>query len=86
MPANDYIRAIECTLRVLESFEADRKLPLTEQAARAYMVKSSVFRILFTFEHLAYVEKTPSGKYFLAQRFGQLTQNSRTQAPQRVSA
>lgn len=85
MPANNYFRAIECTPRVLESFEADRKLPLTEQAARAYMVKSSVSRILFTLEPL-HVEKTPSGKYFIAQRFGQLTQNSRARAPQRVSA
>lgn len=86
MPAYNYIRAIERTLRVLESFEADQELPLTELTARARMVKSSVFRILFTLEHLAYVEKTPSGKYFIAQRFGQLTQNSRAQAPAEISS
>lgn len=56
MPANDYIRAIERTLCVLESFETDRELPLTELTARAHMVKSSVFRIFFALEHLAYVE------------------------------
>ncbi|MGH9701477.1 MAG: IclR family transcriptional regulator [Candidatus Acidiferrales bacterium] len=86
MPANNYIRAIERTLRVVESFETDQELSLTELTARAHMVKSSVFRILFTLKRLAYVEKTPSGKYFITQRFGQLTQNGRAQAPAEISS
>jgi IclR family acetate operon transcriptional repressor len=86
MPANNYIRAIERTLRVLESFEGEREVSLTELAARAHLVKSSVFRILFTLERLAYVEKAPSGKYVITQRFGQLTQNGRAQAPSEITA
>ena len=86
MPANNHIRAIERTLRVFEPFKTDQEFSLARLTARAHMGKSSAFRILFTLERLAYVEKTPSSKYFITQRFGQLTQNNRAQAPVEISS
>lgn len=86
MPANNYIRVIERTMRVLEAFEGEREVSLTELATRAQMVKSSVFRILFTLEQLAYIEKTASGKYVITPRFGQLNQTANAQAPAEIAS
>jgi IclR family transcriptional regulator, KDG regulon repressor len=85
MPTNNYIRVIERTLCVLEAFKGKPEIPLTELATRAHLVKSSVFRILHTLEQLGYVEKTPSGRYSITPRFGQLVENSHSQVPEELS-
>ncbi len=70
MPAHNYISAIERTMRVLEAFERRRDVRLSELAARTGLVKSSVFRILFTLERLGYVEKGTDSRYSISPRFG----------------
>jgi IclR family acetate operon transcriptional repressor len=58
MPARNYIELVEKTLRVLESLgESEGGIALGELAARVGLVKSSLFRILFTLNKLGYVEK-----------------------------
>jgi IclR family transcriptional regulator, KDG regulon repressor len=71
---------------VLEAFEGEDETSLTELAARAHLVKSSVFRILYTLERHAYVEKTSSGKYAITSRFGQLVKSSPSQVPNEISS
>ncbi len=68
MPTNNYIEAIERAMQVLEAFQGQRELPLRELVARTKLVKSSVFRILFTLQRLGYVERTPDGRYSLTRR------------------
>jgi DNA-binding IclR family transcriptional regulator len=65
MAARNYIELVEKTLRVLESLgESEEGIPLGVLAARVGLVKSSVFRILFTLNKLGYVEKvSPEGVY-----------------------
>lgn len=72
VPANNYIAVIERTLRVLESFEGQQNVRLADLAARTGLVKSSVFRILFTLERLGYVERGPERRYSLSTRFSRL--------------
>lgn len=72
MPANNYIAVIERTLRVLEAFEGQQNVRLADLAARTGLVKSSVFRILFTLERLGYVEKGPERRYSLSGRLSRL--------------
>lgn len=58
MPARNYIELVEKTLRVLERLsESEDGITLGELAARVGLVKSSLFRILFTLNKLGYVEK-----------------------------
>ena len=58
MAARNYIELVEKTLRVLESLgESEAGITLGELATRVALVKSSVFRILFTLNKLGYVEK-----------------------------
>jgi IclR family acetate operon transcriptional repressor len=58
MAARNYIELVEKTLRVLESLsESEPGIALGELAARVGLVKSSLFRILFTLNKLGYVEK-----------------------------
>lgn len=65
MAARNYIELVEKTLRVLESLgESESGIALGELAARVGLVKSSLFRILFTLNKLGYVEKVgPEGVY-----------------------
>jgi DNA-binding IclR family transcriptional regulator len=61
MAARNYIELVEKTLRVLESLsESEAGIALGELAARVGLVKSSLFRILFTLNKLGYVEKVGS--------------------------
>lgn len=72
MPANNYIEAIARAMQVLEAFQGQRELPLREFVARTKLVKSSVFRILFTLQSLGYVERTPDRCYSLSGRLRQI--------------
>jgi len=72
MPANNYISVLEKAVRVLEAFQGEREVALGELAARTRLVKSSVFRILFTLERLGYIEKGHGGRYSVTSRFGRL--------------
>ncbi|MGH9825883.1 MAG: IclR family transcriptional regulator [Blastocatellia bacterium] len=76
MAANNYISVVEKTLRLVEAFRGEREVPLAELAARTRLVKSSVFRILFTLERLGYVEKGPGGRYSILQRFARIAGDS----------
>src|SRR5579883_1260970 len=73
MPANNYIAVIQRTMLVLEAFRGQRNLRLADLAARTRMVKSSVFRILFTLERLGYVEKGADGRYSISSRLARLS-------------
>src|SRR6266513_3816333 len=56
--ARNHIELVEKTMRVLEIIGAQGGcMPLADVAARAGLVKSSAFRILFTLVELGYVEK-----------------------------
>lgn len=72
MPANNRIAVIERTMHVLENFRGERELTLATLAARSKMVKSSVYRILFTLERLGYIEKNRDGRYSITSRFSRL--------------
>jgi IclR family transcriptional regulator, KDG regulon repressor len=72
MAARNYIAAIERTLRVVESFNGQREVSLGELASRTRMIKSSVFRILYTLGQLGYVEKDAKGRYSLTPRWENL--------------
>ncbi|MGH9542866.1 MAG: IclR family transcriptional regulator [Terriglobales bacterium] len=61
MAGNNYIVAIERAARVLEAFHGQQDVTLSGLTRRAGMVKSSVYRILFTLESLGYVERGASG-------------------------
>jgi DNA-binding IclR family transcriptional regulator len=63
---------LEKTMRVLEAFQGERDVPLGELAARTRLVKSSVFRILFTLGSLGYIEKSDGGRYTPSSRFRRL--------------
>jgi IclR family acetate operon transcriptional repressor len=77
MPANNYISVLEKAVRVLEAFQGKREVALGELAARTRLVKSSVFRILFTLERLGYIEKGSGGRYSVASRLGRLAGDQR---------
>lgn len=72
MAARNYIEAIERTLKVVEGFHGEREVPLAELASRTGMVKSSVFRILYTLGQLGYAEKDSEGRYSLTSRWENL--------------
>jgi DNA-binding IclR family transcriptional regulator len=72
MPTNNYIAVLEKAMRVLEAFRGEREVALGELATRTRLVKSSVFRILFTLERLGYIEKENGGRYSVTPRFGRL--------------
>ena len=62
MPTRNYIELVEKTMRVLEvlaSEETDSSLK--DIAAKAGLVKSSAFRLLFTLRELGYVERNSDG-------------------------
>ncbi|MGH9724928.1 MAG: IclR family transcriptional regulator, partial [Candidatus Acidiferrales bacterium] len=72
MPTNNHIEAIARTLRVLEAFDGKPHVSLNELAGRVPIVKSSIYRILFTLQQSGYVSKTESGKYCITPRFARL--------------
>jgi DNA-binding IclR family transcriptional regulator len=72
MPANNFIAVVEKAVRVLEAFQGQREVGLAELATRTRLVKSSVFRILFTFERLGYVQKLNGGRYSVTSRLSRL--------------
>jgi len=77
MPANNYIIALERMMKVLESFEGHRDVALHELAQRSGLVKSSVYRILFTLHRLGYLERNEKGCYSITPRFRQLAGDPR---------
>lgn len=65
MAARNYVELVEKTLRVLEAL-SEGALHLKGIVARVGLVKSSVFRILYTLKELGYVEQaSPNGAYRL---------------------
>lgn len=72
MAARNYIAAIERTLKVVESFRGQREVSLGVLASRTRMIKSSVFRILYTLCQLGYAEKDTQGRYSLTSRWENL--------------
>ena len=73
MAARNYIEAIERTLKVVEAFHGEREVPLAELGSRTGIVKSSVFRILYTLGQLGYAEKDSEGRYSLSSRWENLS-------------
>lgn len=66
MPAKNHIELIVKTLAVLECLAASEQgQALKEIAAEVGLVKSSVFRILFTLREQGYVEQSDAGSYRL---------------------
>jgi DNA-binding IclR family transcriptional regulator len=72
MPTNNHIEAIARTLRVLEAFEGKSEVSLNDLAERVPIVKSSIYRILFTLEQAGYISKNTKGKYTITPLFGRL--------------
>lgn len=72
MAANNYISVIEKAMLVLESFRGEQNVRLADLSARTRLVKSSVFRILFTLERLGYVQKSAEGRYSITSRLSRL--------------
>jgi IclR family transcriptional regulator, KDG regulon repressor len=68
MPTNNYISVVDKAMRVLEAMRGKREIRLAEIASSSGLIKSSAFRILFTLEHLGYVEKRAGGRYLLTER------------------
>ncbi len=60
VPARNYVELVEKTLRVLEALsdKPDTGHQLKTLAARAGLVKSSAFRILYTLKELGYVDQS----------------------------
>jgi len=77
MPTNNYISVVGKAMRVLEAIRGRSEVPLGEISSSAGLIKSSTFRILFTLEHLGYVEKSVGGRYTLTARLARLTRNDR---------
>jgi IclR family acetate operon transcriptional repressor len=69
MPANNYINVIERMMRVLQAFGQRSEVSLKDLTQRSGMVKSSVFRILYTLEKLGYVSKNENGLYSIRAKF-----------------
>ncbi len=76
MPARNYIAVVERTFRVVEALTGQGEVSLAELASRTRMVKSSVYRILYTLEQLGYVKKFPEGRYSLSSRWGYMALGS----------
>lgn len=69
MPTNHYINVIERMMCVLEAFGPRTEVSLKNLTLRSGMVKSSVFRILYTLEKLGYVTKSADGMYAIDPKF-----------------
>jgi DNA-binding IclR family transcriptional regulator len=77
MPTNNYISVVDKAMRVLEALRGKGEVPLGEIASSAGLIKSSTFRILFTFERLGYVQKSTGGRYELTAQLARLTSDHR---------
>lgn len=73
MPTNNHIEAISRMLSVLEAFQGKSQVSLNDLAARVPIVKSSIYRILFTLEQAGYISRSANGKYSITPRFRNLT-------------
>lgn len=77
MPAKNHIELIVKTLAVLECLAAsEQSKALKEIAAEVGLVKSSVFRILFTLREQGYVEQSDGGNYRLTLKSGRLARKN----------
>lgn len=78
MPARNHIDLTVKTMSVLESLvESPDGASLKAVAARVSLIKSSVFRILFTLKELGYVEQvSESGRYRLTFKTAGLVRRS----------
>ena len=72
MPTGSHIEAITRMLRVLEAFEGRSQVSLNDLASSVPIVKSSIYRILFTLEQSGCVSKSENGTYCTTPRFGRL--------------
>ena len=78
MPANNHIELLEKGMRVLEALAQDGgSCGLQELAARVGLVKSSVFRMLYTLRELGYVEQSGRGVYSLTAKLNALSRQAR---------
>lgn len=65
-PKSDYaIQTVTNALRLLEAFEHDDELGVTELARRLNLHKNNVFRLLATLVEAGYIGQTPSDRYRL---------------------
>lgn len=86
MPTNNHIEVIARTVDVLEAFEGKPGLSLNELSHRVPIVKSSIYRILYTLEELGYVSKSHGGRYSLTSKFGRLVINPQSNTPNELPA
>ncbi len=86
MPTNNHIEVIARTIDVLEAFEGKPGMSLNELSHRVPIVKSSIYRILYTLEELGYVSKSSGGKYSLTGKFGRLVVNPQSNTPTELPA
>jgi len=59
------IQTVDNAVRLIEAFESDEELGVTELARRLHLHKNNVFRLLATLEQRGYVEETPDDRYRL---------------------
>jgi len=79
---NNHIELVEKAMRVLEALGQDSEsCTLQQLVARVGLVKSSVFRILYTLRELGYVEQSRRGVYSLTSKMYSLARR----APARTS-
>ncbi|HKE22616.1 MAG TPA: IclR family transcriptional regulator [Bryobacteraceae bacterium] len=80
MPANNHIELVEKAMRILEVLaDVEDPLDLKDLTARVGMVKSSVYRILYTLRELGYVEQHGRGSYRLTGRVSSLARRASAQ-------
>jgi IclR family transcriptional regulator, KDG regulon repressor len=72
MPTNHYINVIERMMCVLEAFGPNAEISLRDLTLRTGMVKSSIFRILYTLQKLGYISKSKDGLYSIHPKFSAL--------------
>lgn len=78
MPTNNHIGAISRMLSVLEAFQGKSQVSLNDLSGRVPIVKSSIYRILFTLEQAGYISRSPNGKYSITPRFRNLTDDAQS--------
>jgi len=69
------IQTVTNALRVLQAFETDEQLGVTELARRLHLHKNNVFRLLATLEESHWVEQTDAELYRLGARCLRLSQS-----------
>ena len=72
MPTGNFVAVVVKRLHVVEAFGGQTEVSLADLAAGNHVVKSSVYRILYTLNQLGYVEKLPAGCYSLTARWNHL--------------